>query len=77
MDEKSTGRNVLLWKENIQESRKRIRHRLVRSGRTGRMDRTDRMMWMVQPDEDGDGRMKMGTNPDITPLQRCSIPMYR
>ena len=30
-----------------------------------------------QPDEDGDGWMKMGTNPDITPLQRCSVPMHR
>ena len=68
------GSNVLLWKENIRESRKRIRHRLVRSGRSGQ---TDGMMWMVQPDEDGDSQMKMGTNPDITPLQRCSVPMYR
>ena len=56
--------NILLWKENIRESGKRIRQRLVRSGESGRMDW---MMWVVRPDEDGDGRMKMGTNPDITP----------
>ena len=50
-------RNVLLWKENIRESRKRIRQRLVRSSGSSQ---TDRMMWVVQLDEDGDGRMKMG-----------------
>ena len=36
MDEDSTWRNILLWKENIQESMKRIRQRLVRSGGSGR-----------------------------------------
>ena len=54
-------RDVLLWKENIREFMKRIRQRPVRSGGSGRMDRT---MWVVRSDEDGDGRMKMGTNPD-------------
>ena len=68
-------RNVLLWKENIRESMKRIRQRPVRSGGSGQ---TDQMMWVVPPDrpddvggparrrwgwpdEDGDGQMKMGT----------------
>ena len=51
-------RNILLWKENIRESRKRVRQRPVRSGGSGR---TDRMMWVVRPDKDGDGRTKMGT----------------
>ena len=37
---------------------KRIRQRLVRSGGSGRTDWT---MWVVWPDEEGDGRMKMGT----------------
>ena len=47
-----------------------MRQRPVRSGGSGR---PDRMMWVVQSDEGGDGRtdeggdgrMKMGTNPDI------------
>ena len=51
-------RNILLWKENIQESRKRIRHRPVRSGGSGWTDQT---MRVVQPDKDGDGQTKMGT----------------
>ena len=38
-----------------------MRQRPVRSGGSGRLDR---MMWVVQSDEGGDGRMKMGTNPD-------------
>ena len=50
-----------MWKENIREFMKRIRQRPVRSGGSGGMDRT---MWVVRSDEDGDGRMKMGTNPD-------------
>ena len=54
-------RDVLSWKENIREFMKRIRQRPVRSGGS---DRTDRTMWVVQSDEDGDGRTKMGTNPD-------------
>ena len=48
----------MLWKENIREFMKRIRQRPVRSSVS---DRTDRMMWVVQSDEDGDGRTKMGT----------------
>ena len=48
----------MLWKENIREFMKRIRQRPVRSGGSGR---TDRMMWVVQSDEDGDGWTKMGT----------------
>ena len=61
-------RNVLLWKENIRESRKRIRHRLVRSSGSSRTDWT---MWVVQPDEDGDGQM----NPDIThPPSKVQCP---
>ena len=71
MDEDSTWRNVLLWKENIRESMKRIRQRPVRSGGS---DWTDRTMWVVWSDEDGDGRMKMGTNPDITPPSKVQCP---
>ena len=56
----------MLWKENIREFMKRIRQRLVRSGGSGRMDR---MMWVVRSDEDGDGRTKMGTNPDKIPVR--------
>ena len=37
---------------------KRIRQRPVRSSGSGRTDWT---MWVVRLDEDGDGRMKMGT----------------
>ena len=48
----------MLWKENIREFMKRIRQRLVRSGGSGQTDQT---MWVVQSDEDEDGRMKMGT----------------
>ena len=48
-------------KENIRECMKRIRWRPVRSGGSGRTDRT---MWVVRSDEDGDGWTKMGTNPD-------------
>ena len=51
----------MLWKENIREFMKRIRQRPVRSGGSGQTDRT---MWVVRSDEDGDGRTKMGTNPD-------------
>ena len=40
---------------------KRIRQRPVRSGGSGGSGRTDRTMWVVQSDEDGDGRTKMGT----------------
>ena len=49
---------------------KRIRQRPVRSGGSGQMDR---MMWVVWPDEDGDGRTKMGMNPDIPTV---SATMY-
>ena len=59
-------RDILLWKENIREFMKRIRHRPVRSGGSGR---TDRMMWVVQSDEGGDSRTKMDTNPDIPSSQ--------
>ena len=38
-----------------------MRQRPVRSGGDGR---PDRMMWVVRSDEGGDGRTKMGTNPD-------------
>ena len=38
-----------------------MRQRPVRSGGSGR---PDRMMWVVRSDEGGDGRTKMGTNPD-------------
>ena len=61
----------MLWKENIREFMKRIRQRPVRSGGSGR---TDRMMWVVRLDEDGDGRTKMGTNPDITPPSKVQHP---
>ena len=61
----------MLWKENIQEFMKRIRQRPVRSGGSSRTDRT---MWVVQSDEDGDGRTKMGTNPDITPPSKVQRP---
>ena len=61
VDEDSTWRDVLLWKENIRECMKRIRQRPVRSGGSGWTDQT---MWVVRSDKDGDGRTKMGTNPD-------------
>ena len=57
-------RNILLWKENIPESRKRIRHRPIRSGGSGGSGQTkmgpagQRWVW---PDKDGSGRTKMGT----------------
>ena len=54
----------MLWKENIREFMKRIRQRPVRSGGSGGSGQTDRTMWVVRSDEDGDGRMKMGMNPD-------------
>ena len=54
----------MLWKENIREFMKRIRQRPVRSGGSGGSGRTDWTMWVVQSDENGDGRKKMGTNPD-------------
>ena len=38
-----------------------MRQRPVRSGGSGQ---PDRMMWVVRSDEGGDGRTKMGTNPD-------------
>ena len=66
MDEDSTWRDILLWKENIREFMKRIRQRPVRSsgsggsGGSGQMDQT---MWR-RPDKDGGGWTKMGTNPD-------------
>ena len=41
-----------------------MRQRPVRSGGSGGSGRTDRTMWVVRSDEDGDGRTKMGTNPD-------------
>ena len=41
-----------------------MRQRPVRSGGSGGSGRTDWTMWVVQSDEDGDGRTKMGTNPD-------------
>ena len=44
---------------------KGIRQRPVRSSGSGR---TDQMMWVVWLDKDGDGRTKMGTNPDTFPL---------
>ena len=48
---------------------KRIRQRPVRSGGSGWMDQT---MWVVWSDEDGDGRTKMGMNPDtILPVDAC------
>ena len=61
----------MLWKENIQEFMKRIRQRPVRSGGSGQ---TDRMMWVVRSDKGGDGWMKMGTNPDITPPSKVQCP---
>ena len=41
-----------------------MRQRPVRSGGSCGSGRTDRTMWVVRSDEDGDGRTKMGTNPD-------------
>ena len=38
-----------------------MRQRPVRSGGSSR---TDWMMWVVRSDEGGDGRTKMGMNPD-------------
>ena len=32
------------------------------------------MMWVVRPDEDGDGQTKMGMNPDITPPSKVQRP---
>ena len=64
-------KDVLLWKENIRECMKRIRRRPVRSGGSGWPDQT---MWVVRSDEDGDGRTKMGTNPDITPPSKVQRP---
>ena len=61
MDENSTWRDILLWKENIREFMKRIRQGPVRSGGSGGSGRTDRTMWVVRLDEDGDGQTKMGT----------------
>ena len=43
---------------------KRIRQRPVRSGGSGGSGQMDRTMWVVRSDKDGDGRTKMGTNPD-------------
>ena len=34
----------------------------------------DQTMWVVRSDEDGDGRTKMGTNPDITPPSKVQRP---
>ena len=53
-------RDILSWKENIREFMKRIRQRLVRSGGSGWMDRTDRTMWVVQSDEMGMARRRWG-----------------
>ena len=50
-------RDIVLWKENIREFMKRIRQRPVRPGGSSRTDRT---MWVVRLDEDGDGQTKMG-----------------
>ena len=38
-----------------------MRQRPVRSGGSSQ---PDQMMWVVRSDEGGDGRTKMGTNPD-------------
>ena len=38
-----------------------MRQRLVRSSGSSQLDR---MMWVVRSDEGGDGRTKMGMNPD-------------
>ena len=43
-----------------------MRQRPVRSGGSSRTDRT---MWVVRSDEGGDGRTKMGTNPDSPALR--------
>ena len=43
-----------------------MRQRPVRSGGSGWLDR---MMWVVRSDEGGDGRTKMGTNPDSSGLR--------
>ena len=43
---------------------------IQRSVRSGGSCRTDRTMWVVRSDEDGDGRTKMGTNPDSL-CDRC------
>ena len=48
-----------------------MRQRPVRSGGDGR---PDQMMWVVRSDEGGDGRTKMGTNPDITPPSKVQRP---
>ena len=48
-----------------------MRQRPVRSGGDGR---PDWMMWVVRSDEGGDGRTKMGTNPDITPPSKVQRP---
>ena len=40
---------------------KRIRQRPVKSGGSGGSGWTDRTMWVVWSDEDGDGWTKMGT----------------
>ena len=48
-----------------------MRQRPVRSGGSGQTDWT---MWVVQSDEGGDGRTKMGTNPDITPPSKVQRP---
>ena len=61
----------MLWKENIREFMKRIRQRPVRSGGSSQTDRT---MWVVRLDKDGDGWMKMGMNPDITPPSKVQCP---
>ena len=46
---------------------KRIRQRPVRSSGSSGSGQMDRMMWVVWLDEGGDGRTKMGMNPDIDP----------
>ena len=48
-----------------------MRQRPVRSGGSGW---PDRMMWVVRSDEGGDGRTKMGMNPDITPPSKVQRP---
>ena len=67
---------------------KRIRQRLVRSGGSSRMDQTMWVVQLDRPDDvggpvgqrwgwldkDGDGRMKMGMNPDITPPSKVQRP---
>ena len=63
--------HMRVHEENKTEAGKVRWVRPVRSGGSGRPDRT---MWVVQSDEDGDGRTKMGTNPDINPPSKVQHP---